>query len=213
MSKIKCCICHKNAHFAFQRPQRKKGKSQIVVVIVEAKLSELASKFKSDFSFVSFLSTNTSPNSAWYLDSGTSHHMIDARELFNSLLEEDSKLHIQLGNIAKYQVNGQGKMQFQLELGGSFDAQEVLYVLGLKKNLLSILVMEDKGYEVNLQRVQVFICPEGASPDTALRIGVWDLNLYRVQGQPVQALMHTSEILCKLWHMRMGHLITELYHY
>jgi hypothetical protein len=47
---------------------------------------------------------------------------------------------------------------------------------------------------------------EGASPDTALRIGVWDGNLYRLQGQPVQALMHTSESLCELWHKRMGHL-------
>jgi hypothetical protein len=97
-------------------------------------------------------------------------------------------------------------VQFQLESGGSFDAQEVLYVPGLKKNLLSISVMEDKGYEVNFRRGQVFIRPEGASPDTALRIGVRDGNLYRLQGQPVQALMHTSESLCDLWHRRMGHL-------
>jgi hypothetical protein len=33
---------------------------------------------------------------------------------------------------------------FQLESGGSFDAQEVLYVLGLKKNLLSISLVETK---------------------------------------------------------------------
>jgi hypothetical protein len=30
--------------------------------------------------------------------------------------------------------------------------------------------MEDKGYEVNFQRVQVFIHPKGANPDTALRL-------------------------------------------
>jgi hypothetical protein len=52
----------------------------------------------------------------------------------------------------------------------------------------------------------VFIRPEGASLDTALRIGVWDGNLYRLQGQPIQALMHTNESLCKLWHKMMGHL-------
>jgi transposase InsO family protein len=66
--------------------------------------------------------------------------------------------------------------------------------------------MEDKGYEVNFQRGQVFIRPEGASPDTAVRIGVRDGNLYRLQGQPAQALLHTSESLCDLWHRRMGHL-------
>jgi hypothetical protein len=52
----------------------------------------------------------------------------------------------------------------------------------------------------------VFISPEGASPNTAMRIGVRDGNLYRLQGQPVQELMHTNESLCELWHKRMGHL-------
>jgi hypothetical protein len=63
-------------------------------------------------------------------------------------------------------------MQFQLESGGSFDAYEVLYLPGLKKNLLSISAMEDKGYEVNFRRGWIFIRPEGANPDTAVRIGV-----------------------------------------
>jgi hypothetical protein len=84
-------------------------------------LNELASKFESDFSFVSCLSTNTTPNDARYLDSGASRHMIEARESFNSL-SKDLELHIQLGNNAKYAMRGQGTVQFQLESGGSFDA-------------------------------------------------------------------------------------------
>jgi hypothetical protein len=81
-----------------------------------------------------------------------------------------------------------------------------LYVLGLKKNLLSISFMEDKGYEVNLQRGQVFIFPEGASVDIVLRIGVLDGNLYTLHHYLVQKLMHTSESMCKLWDRHMGHL-------
>jgi hypothetical protein len=69
------------------------------------------------------------------LDSGASRHMMKARELFNRLSEEDSKIHVELGNDAKYAMRVQGTVQFQLESGGSFDAQEVLYVPGLKKNL------------------------------------------------------------------------------
>ena len=85
-------------------------------------MTELASKFESDFSFVSCLSTNTTPNNAWYLDSVASRHMTEARELFNNFLEDDSDLHVELGNEAKYAIRGQGTMQFQLKLGGSFDA-------------------------------------------------------------------------------------------
>ena len=114
------------------------------------------------------------------MDSDASRHMTEARELFSSFSEEDSELHIELGNNAKYAVRGQGAIQFQLESRGSFDAQEVPYALGLK-NLFSISIVEDKGYEVNFWSRQVFIRREGANTDTALRIGVRDGNLYRLQ--------------------------------
>jgi hypothetical protein len=103
-------------------------------------------------------------------------------------------------------VRGQGATQFQLKSGGSFDPQEVLYVPGLKKNLLSISVTEDKGYAVTFHRGQVFIYLERASLDIAMRIGFKEGNLYRLQGKPIQALVHNTESLCELWHRRMGHL-------
>lgn len=52
-------------------------------------------------------------------------------------------------------------------------------MLGLK-NLLSILVMEDKGYVVTFKKGQVFICLEGAIPNTIVRIGVKEDNLYKL---------------------------------
>jgi hypothetical protein len=146
-------------------------KPSSVATSADTQLSELACKFESDCAFVSCLSTNTTPKGAWYLDSGASHHMTKDRELFNILLEDGSDLDIELGNETKYPVWGQRIVQFQLELEGFFDAHEVLYVPGLK-NLLSISAMEDKGYEVNFRRGQIFIRPEGANPDTVVRIGV-----------------------------------------
>jgi hypothetical protein len=78
-------------------------------------LKELASKFKNDFSFLSCLSTITTPSNAWYMDSGASYHMTEARELFSIFSEDDSNLHIQLGDNTKYAVRGQGTKHFQLE--------------------------------------------------------------------------------------------------
>jgi hypothetical protein len=37
-------------------------------------------------------------------------------------------------------------------------------------------------------------------------IRVREGNVYRLQGNPVQALVHESERLCELWHRRLGHL-------
>jgi hypothetical protein len=59
----------------------------------------------------------------------------------------------------------------------------VLYVPELKKNLLSISVMEDKGFSIMIKKGQVLIRPEGASPDTTMSIGVREGRLYRLQGK------------------------------
>ena len=105
-------------------------------------------KFERDFSLVSCLSTNTTMRSVWFLDSGASCHMTKAWELFSSLTERDSDVHVQLGDDAKYVVKGEGIVTFQLKLGGSLDAHDVLYVPGLKKNLLLGSTMEDRGFAV-----------------------------------------------------------------
>jgi hypothetical protein len=82
----------------------------------------------------------------------------------------------------------------------------VLYVPWLKNKLLSVSVMEDKGFVIIFQRGQVLTRSEGASLDTTMKIGVREGILYSLQGKLVQALLHDSDNLCELWHKRMGHL-------
>jgi hypothetical protein len=83
----------------------------------------------------------------------------------------------------------------------------VLYVPRLKKNLLSVLVMEGKGFVVMFKKRQVLIRPEGPSPETAVSIGVTEGNLYKLKGKHVQmTLVHDNDNLCELCNGRMGHL-------
>jgi hypothetical protein len=94
-----------------------------------------------------------------------------------------------------------------LELGGSFEAQDVQYVPGLKKNLLLVSIMENRGFSFVFKKGQVIIRPKGASPDIGVSIGVRESNLYSLKGKPIQvALVHDSDNMCELWHRRMGHL-------
>ena len=92
---------------------------------------------------------------------------------------------MELGDDAKYAMKGEGTILFQLELGGEFEAQDVLYVPILKKNFLLVSVMEDKGFVVMFKKGQVLIHLEGASPDTKVVIGVREGSLYRLKGKPV----------------------------
>jgi hypothetical protein len=91
----------RSQHFSVSREEERQRKTQ---------LSELATKFKRDFSLVFCLSTNIIARSVCHLDIGASRHMTEARELFSRLSKEDSKLHLELGNDAKYAVRGQGKI-------------------------------------------------------------------------------------------------------
>jgi hypothetical protein len=132
--------------------------------------------------------------------------LTSTQELFTSLTEQDLGVHVELGNDAKYAVKGVGTILFQLESSSSLEVKDVLYVLGLKKNLLAVLVMEDNGFVVEFQKGQALIKPEGSIPNTTQVIGVREGNLYMWRGDPVQALVHNSDNLCELWHRRMGHL-------
>jgi hypothetical protein len=78
--------------------------------------------------------------SAWFLDSGATHHMKEAQELFSILTERDLNVRMKLGDDAKYAVKGEGTFSFYLESRVSFDAHDVLYIPGLNKNLLSALI-------------------------------------------------------------------------
>lgn len=50
--------------------------------------------------------------------------------------------------------------------------------------------MEDKGYEVMLGNGHVLIHQEDPSLDTLVTIEVSEVNLYKLKGKPVQALVH-----------------------
>jgi hypothetical protein len=67
-------------------------------------------------------------------------------------MERYTKVHVEIGYDAKYAVEGEGTIMFQLKSRGSFDVHDVLYVPYLKKNLLSVSTMEDKGFGINFQR-------------------------------------------------------------
>jgi hypothetical protein len=120
-SKITCFSCHKNGHYASQCPEKKKGKGKTqTATSAEMQLDEFAVKFEKYCSLVSCLYTTTATKSAWFLDSVASLHMTEARELFSSLTKRDTYVRVELGDDAKYAVNGERTVMFHLELGGSF---------------------------------------------------------------------------------------------
>jgi hypothetical protein len=83
----------------------------------------------------------------------------------------------------------------------------VLYVPGLKKNLVSISTLEVKGYEVSFKDRRAYIKPRGLSKGSEQIIGVRKDKLYKLQFDSHYALASNNSTRdYELWHRRVAHL-------
>ena len=90
-----------------------------------------------------------------------------------------------------------GSTSLQLESNDLLHLNDVLYVPSMKRNLISISAIEDKGYRVTFADGNVL---------TTKMIGVREESLDRLRTLPTQALVHDSININELWHRRLAHL-------
>jgi len=93
----------------------------------------------------------------WYLDSGASFHMKGNRDLFSDFEEKDLEQSIDFGDDERYRATETGTVTFQRESGSLLRIIGVMYVPRLKKNLVSVVVLEDHGYDVFFSKGNVFL--------------------------------------------------------
>ena len=67
---------------------------------------------------------------------------------FGKLSENESPHKVKLGDGYQYPIKGSGEYFYKLDSGKSLTMKEVLFVPGLKKNLLSISALYAKGMRV-----------------------------------------------------------------
>ena len=81
---------------------------------------------------------------------------------------------------------GSGTVSFHRESLPPMLLREVLYVPGLKKNLVSVSATEERGYEVLFRDGQVLIFPKGSNITSAKVIGTRHEKLYKLMFQPMR---------------------------
>ena len=140
--------------------QRRKGRFQASIATEEAKPQEepqrrqtrAATKEKEphkEYYLISALSgTITKSEEIWLIDSGASRHMIGFKYNLANYQDKKFKAKVELGDDDTYDIKEFGSTSFQFQSGNIFHINEILYVPGLKKNLISIPVLESKGYSV-----------------------------------------------------------------
>ena len=66
-------------------------------------------------------------------------------------------MHIEMGDDGWYSATGIGTITFEREFGNMLLLKNVMHVPGLNKNLVSIAMLEDKGYDVVFSEGKAFL--------------------------------------------------------
>ena len=83
--------------------------------------------------------------------------------------------------------------------------KEVLYVPGLKKNLLSISDLDKKGFRVAFVDDEFLMWLKGKTIDDAVVIGVEEGRHYKLKGRIDSTFTASTISPCELWHRRLAH--------
>jgi len=153
LMRVKCFHCHEHRHYATNWPQNKaRRKEPAVAAIGEV----LASQFKLDFTLIACIA-NAVMGDVWHFDSSASFHMTGNRDLFSDFKEKYLEKSIEFGDDERYSATGLGMVTFQREYSSPLRITYVMYVVRLKKNLVSVAVLEDYGYDVVFSKGKVFL--------------------------------------------------------
>ena len=79
---------------------------------------------------------------------------------------------VELGDDSTYKIEGVGSTSPQLDSSTVLHIDDVLYVPGLRKNLLSVVGLEDKGYRVLFLDKKVLLWAKNERLSSTVHIGV-----------------------------------------
>jgi hypothetical protein len=99
-----------------------------------------------------------------------------------------------------------GESTCKLDSVTSMRMNDVLYVPGLTKNLLSISSLDKKGFKVAFIDGEFLMWPKGKTIEYAVVIGTKEGGLYKLKGHSDVVLTHSTESPYELWHRRLAHI-------
>jgi len=100
---------------------------------------------------------NTVMGSVWYLDSSALFHVTGNRDLLSDFEEKYLKENIEFEDDERYSSTRISTVTFQRESISPLRIIDVMYVLGLKKNLVAVMVLDYCGYDVIFSKGMVFL--------------------------------------------------------
>ena len=148
----------------------------------------------------------------WYFDSGASKHITSCKNFFVTLEDACHKAGtVTCANNASYTIKGIGQVHITAVNGDVVTLNNVLYVPGIKKNLLSVSAIAMHGYPVHFLYDKCTV-HDRTKGDIIVITGSLFNNLYKLDiyqkfdDQNALAVDAQTQSNSELWHARFGHL-------
>ena len=142
----------------------------------------------------------------WLCDSSCSFHMCFKKECFFNFTELDGGV-VYLADNQPCKIAGIGSISLKNHDGSTRVLIDVRYIPKLEKNLISLGILESKGFTIILQKG----IRKVVSGALVVMKGIRRNNLYLYQGSTAvgtaAAISKADKVaeMSRLWHMRLGH--------
>jgi hypothetical protein len=219
LSKVRCFNYNKLSDYAkyyrnLPSQQKQKGRFHALVAIEEEEpqrkrigvVSKEQEQRRESYRVSAISGVVTKSEEIWLVGSAASKHMTGFKQNLVNYPDKKFNVKVELGDDGTYAIKGVGSAFFQLQSGNVFRVEEIIYVPDLKKNLISVAILESKGYTIAFSKGKDLMWPSNESMSSAMIIGVQEGGLYKISSQVIQALAHEMINPYKLWHKRFGHL-------
>lgn len=139
----------------------------------------------------------------WLLDSSASNHMCIHREWFKSYKPINDGV-VYMGNDVTCNIFGTGSIQLKMFDGTNKILNDVRHVLEIRKNLISLGVLNTNGYKTFIQGGVMKIYKGILLVMKAKKVG----NLFQLEGRTkldhVSTVSENDKNSIRLWHRRLG---------
>lgn len=191
----RCHFCTKQGHlkkdcYAYKKKQAQKNpKPDATEIIEKCEGAEVLNVI------------DTITGNDWILDSGCSFHMCPHKQWFMDLKHERLGS-VLLGNDQVCSVEGIGSIKLKLHDGSCKILSEVTYIPQLKRNLVSLGMLESKGYCFKFENGVMYVIKGSTIVMKGIRNhSLYYLDVVAVFGETEVNVQHDINI----WHKRLGH--------
>nr|GFC91451.1 zinc finger, CCHC-type [Tanacetum cinerariifolium] len=108
------------------------------------------------------LKSNKDDELAWWVDSGATNHVCKDLRWFQVCKSIEDGSFVKMGNIATEPIKGIGRVLLTFTSGKTLCLDNVLYVPGIRKNLVSEIVLNKCGYQQVLESDKYILSIHGS---------------------------------------------------